>query len=208
MRLVDYLIAGNDAPAPSDLAYDYILAGDGVYVQAENAFLVVRVPIAHCQVRGLGSLQPLCRLKHGRIPLGIWQHIVAVADAWALHGHEVLLTVRNDDRLGYHLVVPRQTTGETEIAYCPTPNVVLEIHSHHAYAAHFSHVDDADEGRLALYGVVGRLDTERPEVALRVGVYGYFMNVAWRDVFDGELEAFRDLADEPDEEGTDDGLPN
>ena len=208
MRLVDYLIATDGPPAPSGLAYDYVLARDGVYVQAENEYLAARVPIAHCEVRGLRSLQPMCRLKHGRIAFGIWQHIVAVAQVWALHRQEVLLTVRHDHRLGYHLVVPRQATGETEIAYSPAPNVVLEIHSHHAYRARFSWVDDADEERLALYGVVGRLDTERPEVALRVGVYGYFMTVAWRDVFDEELEAFRDLADEPDEEGNDDGVPN
>ncbi|MFN8475523.1 MAG: hypothetical protein U0822_25290 [Anaerolineae bacterium] len=208
MRLVDYLIAVDGSPAPSGLAYDYILAGDGVCVQAENEYLSARVPIAHCEVRGLRALQPMCRLKHGRIPLGIWQHIVDIAQAWALHGQEVLLTVRHDDRLGYHLVVPRQTTGETEIAYCPAPSVVLEIHSHHAYAARFSQVDDADEGRLALYGVIGCLDTEHPEVALRVGVYGYFMPGVWQDVFEGELGAFHDIVNEGNEESICDGIRN
>ncbi len=208
MRLVDYLIATDGPPAPSGLAYDYVLARDGVYVQAENAHLAARVPVAHCEVRGLRPLEPVCRLKHGRIPFGIWQHIVAVTRAWALHGEEVLLTVCHVNRLGYHLVVPRQATGETEIAYSPAPNVVLEIHSHHAYAARFSQVDDEDETRLALYGVVGRLDTERPEVALRVGVYRYFMPVAWPDVFQGESGAFRDLAYEALEEGICNGLPN
>ena len=205
MPLVDYLIAHSGTPKASSHAYDYVFAGDGVYVQAENAYLAARILIARCPVRGLSRLSPLCRLKHGRIPFALWQHIVDVAQAWAIYEHEVLLTVRHDPQLGYHLVVPRQVTSSTEITYLPARNVVLEIHSHHAFPAHFSDVDDGDEQRLALYGVVGRLDTERPEVALRLGVYGYFMSVRWTDVFEGELGDFRDMAVEED---TDDGLPN
>ena len=205
MPLVDYLIARGGTPNASGDAYDYVLAGDGIYIQAENAHLAARIPIAQCPVRGLSPLHPALVLKHSPIPFALWQHIVDVAEAWAAHEHEVLLTVRHDDRLGYHLVVPRQVAGPMEIAYLPAPNVVLEIHSHHVYPARFSEVDDADEGRLALYGVAGRLDTERPEVALRVGVYGYFMPLRWTDVFDGELAGFHDMADKED---TEDGLPN
>ncbi len=205
MPLVDYLVARTGPPKPTAAAYDYILAGDGVYIGAENDYLAARIPIAHCTVRGLSSLQTAFVLKHGRIPFALWQHIVDVAQAWAAHEHEVLLTVRHHPQLGYHLVVPRQLTSATEIAYLPASNVVLEIHSHHAFPAHFSDVDDGDEQRLALYGVVGRLGTERPEVALRLGVYGYFMSLRWTDVFEGELGDFRDMAVEED---TDDGLPN
>ena len=192
MPLVDYLVARDGPPPLNGYAYDYVLAGDGVYVQAENACLLARVPLARCHVRGLAPLEPVCVLKHGRLPLDLWQHIVAVAQTWAVFGQEVLLTVRHDARLGYHLVVPRQTTGTTEITYRPAPNVVLEIHSHHAYPARFSAVDDADEQRLALYGVLGRLDTARPQVALRLGVYGYFMPVPWDRIFDGDLGGFED----------------
>ena len=192
MSLVDYLVARDGPPPLNGHAYDYVLAGNGVYVQAENAHLAARVSIAPCHVRGLPPLEPACVLKHGRLPLDLWQHIVAVAQTWAAFGQEVLLTVRHDARLGYHLVVPRQTTGATEITYRPAPNVVLEVHSHHAYPARFSPVDDADEQRLALYGVLGRLDTARPQVALRLGVYGYFMPVPWDRIFDGDLGGFED----------------
>ncbi|MDO8715567.1 MAG: hypothetical protein Q7J73_01985, partial [Dehalococcoidales bacterium] len=53
--------------------------------------------------------------------------------------------------------------------------------------AFFSHqTDDKDETGLKLYAVVGRLNAA-PVVKLRVGVYGYFQTLAWRDVFDGSL---------------------
>ena len=205
MPLVNYLVARDGSPPLSGHAYDYVLAGNGVYVQAENACLLARVPVAHFEVRGLPPLEPVCVLKHGHLPLDLWQHIVAVAQTWAVFGQEVLLTVRHDARLGYHLVVPRQTTGTTEITYRPAPNVVLEIHSHHAYPARFSAVDDADEQRLALYGVLGRLDTAHPQVALRLGVYGYFMPVQWDQVFDGVPGGFSD-AFYPGESEDDDDL--
>lgn len=48
------------------------------------------------------------------------------------------------------------------------------------------HQDDKDETGLKLYAVVGRLNVT-PVVRLRVGVYGYFHSLTWRDVFDGSL---------------------
>lgn len=207
MPLVDYLVARDGPPPLSGHAYDYVLAGNGVYVQAESACLLARVPVTPCCVRGLPLLEPVCVLKHGRLPLDLWQHIVAVAQTWAAFGQEVLLTVRHDARLGYHLVVPRQATGATEITYRPAPNVVLEIHSHHAYPARFSPVDDADEQRLALYGVLGRLDTAHPQVALRLGVYGYFMPVPWDRVFASAPGGFEDTFYRQESEDDDD-LPN
>ena len=202
MPLVDYLIAHGGPPAPSGVAYDYVLSTDGLWVQAENEHLAARVPIARYEVRGLAALHPVFTLKHGRIPHDLWRHIVDVARAWAVEGQEVLLTVRHDSRLGYHLVVPQQATSPTEVAYVPASDVVLEIHSHHRYPARFSATDDHDEQRLAVYSVLGRLDTACSEVRLRVGVYGYFMAVAWAEVFEGDLDGFRDVTVESSEEET------
>jgi len=84
---------------------------------------------------------------------------------------------------------------------------VLEIHSHHRFPAQFSPTDDADEQHLCVYGVVGRLDQERPEVALRVGAYGYFLPVPWESVFAGGRGVFRDVHTEPEEDESD-GLPH
>jgi hypothetical protein len=52
---------------------------------------------------------------------------------------------------------------------------VIEIHSHHHFLSGFRLIDDADEQRLCVYGVIGCLDQERPNVVLRVGAYGYLL---------------------------------
>lgn len=192
VAIVDYLIAQSGCPPRSGLAYDYVVTRGGLFVVGENDLLDVRVPIAPCLVRGLAALDPLLRLKHGLLSRRLWEDIVAAARFWAAKGQEVLLVVTWDGT-NYQLIAPVQLVAPTRVFYQPLSNAVLEIHSHHCYPARFSPTDDADEQHLCLYGVVGRLDWEQPEVALRVGAYGYFMPVSWEDVFTGDRGAFRDV---------------
>jgi len=66
------------------------------------------------------------------------------------------------------------------------PGVVLDLHSHGQMRAGFSAQDDEDDLGLKLYGVVGSLDTV-PVVKFRVGVYGYFMEMRWKEIFSGTI---------------------
>ncbi len=212
MPLVDYLIAREGLPARQGQAYDYVLAGDGLYLVAENRYLEARVPIFNAQVRGLPPIYPCCVLRPGRLPGELWEAIVATAHLWSLYDREVLLAVTFDGPSGYRLLLPEQVVGPESILYRPPSHVVLQIHSHRHYPARFSPTDDADEQGLCLYGVLGRLDCDRPEVALRVGAYGHFLPVPWDSVFDGDRGAFRDANFDPaeDQEPTEvgDGLPD
>lgn len=197
MALVEYLIARDGLPPRRGLAYDYVLAGDGLYLVAENRYLDVRVPIAAADVRGLPPIYPAFTLRTGRLPQEVWEQIVEEARTQGRSGHEVLLAVTYEETAGYLLARPRQVVGPQQVVYQPLSAVVLEIHSHHRYAARFSRVDDADEQRLCVYGVLGRLDGDRPEAALRVGAYGYFLPVPWEAVFAGDRGAFRDAYFDP-----------
>lgn len=209
MALVEYLIARDGVPPPQGLAYDYVLAGDGLYLAARNQYLDVRVPVAPAPVRGLPPVYPLVALRTGRVPQAVWDRIVAAARLLGQHGLEVVLAVTHDARSGYRLVVPQQAVGPVQVVYRPLANVVLEIHSHHVHAARFSPTDDADEQRLCLYGVLGRLDRDQPEVALRVGAYGCFLPVPWETVFAGDRGGFHDGHVEPAGQGEDnDDLPD
>jgi PRTRC genetic system protein A len=209
MTLVEYLIARAGPPPRRGLAYDYVLAGDGVYLVADNRYLEVRVPVALARVRGLPAIYPSFSLRSGRLPQALWEQIVAFVRTWSRSGCEVLLAVTFDAASGYQLVVPQQVVGPAHVFYQPLADVVLEIHSHHQSPARFSPTDDADEQRLGLYGVLGRLGSDRPEVALRVGAYGYFLPVPWEAVFAGEPGGFRDAHFDGSGDGpTDDGLPH
>src|SRR6266536_2842074 len=197
MAMVEYLVARDGVPTRQGLAFDYLLAGDGVYLAAENDNLQVRVPVADCNVRGLPPVYPACNLKHGRLPGWIWDAIVWAAHVGYLRGREVLLAVTFDQGVGYRLTVPPQVAGPERVVYRPTATAVLEVHSHGPHAAVFSSIDNHDEQGLRIYGVLGRLGTERAERALRVGAYGHFLSVPWEAVFDGDRSFFHDVIFDP-----------
>lgn len=200
--LVDYVIARDGAPPPRGLAYDYVLAGDGLFLVAWSRLLHVRIPVARCRVRGLPPLYAACTLPSGRLPSALWEQIVADALAADVYGHEVFLAVTHRPSVGYRLVRPLQVGGPEGVVYERQPDTVLEVHSHRHYPACFSPRDDRDEQRLAVYGVIGRLGSDRPEVRLRAGAYGYFLPLPWDSVFAGSAAdrgAFRDAnVDPPD----------
>ncbi|HET8628383.1 MAG TPA: Mov34/MPN/PAD-1 family protein [Thermomicrobiales bacterium] len=211
MTLVDYLVARDGVPSRRGLAYDYVLAGDGLWLAAENEALAVRAPVARCAVRGLPPLGGACVLKHGPIPTWIWCAGVGIAAAMAAAGVEVALLVAVDGAGRYALIIPEQAATPTRVRYRapalpPDTTIALTLHSHHRLPAYFSATDDGDERGLGLYGVLGRLGTPRPEVALRAGAYGHWLPVRWEAVFAGGRDPFRDAPFDPPDpaDGADD----
>jgi len=70
------------------------------------------------------------------------------------------------------------------------------VHSPHGMRAYFSSTDDHDETARRIYGVLGRLDTPTPQVALRVatGCRPHATEcVRFAQVFAGGLGSFRDM---------------
>ena len=159
-----------------------MLGAGGVYVQSESADLTARVLVARCDVRGLAPVTEKMELAHGPIPVRLFE----MGLDWFLDDPDTerFFAVRWGEG-SYRLVVPPQEGTATSLKYEPPAGVVAEFHSHGNSRAFFSKTDDKDEQGFRIYGVVGRLDKYRPELSLRVGVYGHFTPVAWSEVFDG-----------------------
>ena len=177
------------------IGFDYVLGAGGVYVQSESANLTARVLVAPCTVRGLAPVTEKVELAHGPIPAALFE----IGLRWFLDAPETerFFAVRWDGRR-YRLVVPEQEGTASSLKYTPPAGVVAEFHSHGRSRAFFSKTDDKDEQGFRIYGVVGRLDKYRPEVSLRVGVYGHFALVDWSQVFDGPPPGVRLVGEEPD----------
>lgn len=62
---VDYLVAREGVPPRSGLAFDYILAADGLFVTTESDLLAVRLPVAPCRLRGdrIAPVAAACELR-------------------------------------------------------------------------------------------------------------------------------------------------
>ena len=194
--IVGYLHAHDGVPPRVGRSWDIITAGDGVWLATDNPVLSLRVPIAPCHIQGLAPIGPACELRQGLVPQACWDDAVSLFRWHAARGHESLALVLLDTIGGYRLVAPQQSLTPSRVEYELPDGLglpLLHLHSHHMMQAYFSATDDADERGLCLYGVVGRLDTAEPEVALRAGAFGHWLPLPWSGVFDGDRGTFRDL---------------
>ena len=167
------------------LYYDYIVAGNGLFIKATNSLLAATVQVAEAKVRGLEPLSETIELSHGKIPQVIADFAISTLAENPLEERFLAVTYPEATQYPqhYHLEVPDQEGGGASVTYQRMAKTVLDIHSHGTMEAWFSWIDDRDEQGLGLYMVVGKLHSLFPEVLLRVGVYGYFRPLEKEDVF-------------------------
>jgi len=87
---------------------------------------------------------------------------------------------------------PEQNTTETRIErdkgyfYLDSKNKVLfaEVHSHGQYDAKFSNTDNENELDFLIYGIIGRIDSIKPDYKFRLGFNGLFKEIDIMDVFE------------------------
>ena len=170
------------------IGYDYLLGAGGLYIQCRSDQLSARLRLAACTVRGLAPLNERLELRQGPIPAELF----ALGLGWFREDPETerFFALGWDGR-AYRLVLPPQTGTATSLRYRPPHGVVAEFHSHGPAAARFSETDDRDEQGFRIYGVCGRLDADRPELNLRLGLYGHFAPLQWRQMFRGPAPALR-----------------
>jgi len=180
VRPVGYLLNKREGPeGEPGLFYDYILAGNGLFIRGASPLLKASLLVSPAWVRGLAPLKEELELPHGKIPVRLYD--LALSIFMARNDEEQYLAITWENE--YRLRMPAQERSSASVTYENLLSCVMDIHSHHRMSAWFSGQDNADEQGLRLYMVVGRLDTLVPEVEIRLGVYGYFAPLELRDVF-------------------------
>lgn len=92
---------------------------------------------------------------------------------------QIFYHIENEE---YVLYCPEQSISKTRVSYQQNSDFtsskdyiyVMDIHSHNTMSAFFSGTDDANEQETRLYGVVGRVDKETPDILLRSSMEGNF----------------------------------
>lgn len=175
-------------PLSDAMAYQYVLAATGLHLRAENRFFDVLLPIARCPIRGLAPLQPHFTLKVPCLPGRLLNAVLG--DARNAHCRnsglkEALYHFYHDSARVRVLKPPQRATAASVVAAeGHTADIILDLHSHGNMRAFWSATDNSDEQGFRVYGVIGRLDT-KPEIRLRLGVYGYWFPLLVNMLFDG-----------------------
>ncbi|MBN2389914.1 MAG: hypothetical protein JXR84_04280 [Anaerolineae bacterium] len=184
---VEYLVHTGETSLqlPAGKAYGYVMAGNGVFKIAHTAEFEACIPVAPGHIAGLGNLTPYLWMEE-LLDVAILRAVLMDARNAARHAPREAMyhVVKENGKAKVYAPQQRATAGGVWYEGGSASNVLLDIHSHCEMGAFFSSVDNRDEQGLRLYGVIGKIFT-RPEVRLRVGIYGDFWPVEIEDVFGG-----------------------
>ena len=197
-NFVEHLIAEDETPPVQAIKYDYLLAGNGLFIRAKRKEFSVCLPLSRLSIKGLPTVENEIIWHKPRIPSRIWQEILGNArmsgdsaefkeDVYAVYWHEKnsewewknISKTRN-----YACVIADDTLEEYKDAG-------LEIHTHPANAIYFSQMDDRDEqGKFRIFGILIDINNPNPKVRFRCGIYDYFVNIPAADIGEMPNELF------------------
>jgi PRTRC genetic system protein A len=139
------------------------------------------------------DLAPSFKARLPKIPMFLLYQIISffrmISDEFKL---EALVHIVYDTATDkYNVKIPKQRLTKISVdsvleEYPENVIHVMDIHSHNTMAARFSETDNQDEKATRLYAVIGRLDKEIPDMALRASNGGKFIKINLSDVFDFE----------------------
>ena len=175
-------------PIPAGLMYQYVVAGNGLFIRAEDSRMEAMVPVALADVHGLEAVESYARLKAPRVPAN-WLWSIQKSARKHLPNEAMYQLLYND---GWRCVMPPAQASAAALAYEDRPDAVIDLHSHGTLRAFFSETDDRDEQGFRFYVVVGRVGhsivdlADSPQIAARVGIFGHYENVSIGDIFAGD----------------------
>ncbi len=183
-NLVTYhILRSDELPAYDAIGYQYIMAGNGLFVRTETRFFTAIVPVKWAIVRGLPLLKGRFQLRVPKLPESLLTAVFKDARlARRPDGglNEVLYQFHHDGQTVQLKKPPQEATAVSVTSSNSgdaDENIICDLHSHGNMDAFWSETDDMDERNGRLYAVVGKLDSNKPEMRLRVGVYGYWMSL-------------------------------
>lgn len=191
LNIVGAAAATKDGLPPiAATGYEYVVAANGVFIRAQSLYISACVPVRPYFGDRIERLQPVesfAKLLWAP-PVGIG-HLYAVIDnARNRMPNEAMYQFirkvdEQEDTHKWVCKIPRQNATPTRVDFEDNPDSIIDIHSHNTMTAFFSEQDNADELGFRFYCVLGKLDTDYPQILCRVGVYGYFMNVPMTTIF-------------------------
>jgi PRTRC genetic system protein A len=194
--LIGYATTADLLPI-SGSALTYFLAGNGIFVSAIRPSIQILMPVclSNQQIKGLPHLAPYLNITP-RIPkellLEVWR---SSCNACTESNVEILFHFHKQDN-EWGLQTPKQTQNETSCqptesgSHASHHHAVVEIHSHATMPAFFSTADNVDETGFRIYGVLGRVNTTKPEIQMRVGLFQHCWNIPAKTVFNIESDFF------------------
>ena len=196
-RPLTVLTAGTVLPGENAPSVCRVLGGDTVYEWRRTPLGSFIAPIE-------SAVEVHPGFYSNRVPKAPVRLLASVIEAFRDRTkHETVVEIfynRHDGSFKPYWPPQRNATAGS-VEYDPLPETedvfrYMNIHSHNTMHAFFSRTDDEYETATGIYGVIGRVEDDRPEALFRFSCGGLFGQLGVEDLFD-DPELARSLITDP-----------
>lgn len=150
------------------------------------------------QINEFDDVKTGFNMKLPKIPMELLMFILNFFDEMSKKfKYEALVHILYDTvHKKYTIRVPEQKISHARVdsvlsePYSEDLIHVMDFHSHNTMPANFSGIDDEDEKETRLYAVAGRFGKGFPDIKVRAGCGGEFIDVPLEQVFDINFSVF------------------
>jgi PRTRC genetic system protein A len=168
-------------PEHTSHLYEYLFAANGVFVRAKRPNLEVLVPVTVYEryIRGLATVTPYVKLTSDKIPINIL--LKMLEESRNVGSNEILFHLNYNNQWQLETPLQIQTPSSckplNDDRNSTFANALIDAHSHAFMPAFFSPTDDKDETGFRIYTVLGRVNTNAPEICTRIGLYQHYWDI-------------------------------
>ncbi|MGH9946432.1 MAG: hypothetical protein ACRD6X_04460 [Pyrinomonadaceae bacterium] len=183
-KLVGHRIAANENDPIDAALFEYLLAGNGLFVRASRIEFAVSLPLTKCRISGLPDASFGISWAMPQIPSSLWRSILRNAQqshASSSFKEEVYLIYWDKEFAEWQWKASgREHSWASTIADDTLPEYAegcIELHTHPLGALHFSRADDRDElGKFRIFAIL--IDVhDKPKIRFRCGVYDHLIPI-------------------------------
>lgn len=183
-KLVGHRIAATENDPIDAVLFEYLLAGNGLFVRAERKEFAVSLPLSPQRISGLKNTSIGIAWTKPRIAASLWQEILSHAQNAHSSSNfkEDIYLVYWDASVGswQWKASGREHTWASTVADDSLPEYAdccIELHTHPPGALNFSRADDRDElGKFRIFAIL--IDVhDKPKIRFRCGVYEHLVQI-------------------------------
>ena len=184
-KFVEHKIASPETQNITAVMFEYLMAGNGLFIRAKRKEFSVCLPVCRAPVKGLPQITGGIIWHKPKIPIYIWQQILENArfgsdsiqfreDVYVVLWHEAT-SQWCWKNIGKERQWARTIADDSLSEY---GEACIELHTHPDGVIHFSKSDDRDEsGKFRIFGILIDIHTNNPKIRFRCGVYDYFAQI-------------------------------
>ena len=186
--LVGHKIAAGENDPINAALFEYLLAGNGLFVRAKRREFSVSLPLTIQRISGLPNAAAGIVWRKPPIPASLWQEILSHAQRNHLSSdfkEEVYLIYWDSIVASWRYKASGlEHSWASTVADDTLPEYAdccIELHTHPPGALHFSRADDRDElGKFRIFAILIDIH-DKPRIRFRCGVYDHLIPIpaAW-----------------------------